>query len=205
MAENSGGVWRTNSLETSSRPRCAMWSPTSKYRETICGTSFQDRKHFCDGKLQPHVAGGPLGLFFFEFENLKGTPWQLKELGRMQRVRLRQTKWLLNSRHLVRELHMTRRNVLGTDSQLLAAGQAAPSTEVCNESMQVEVESRTRASDTATEDDDPLMEGSEGAVDDDVTIADGHVSAEHGTILWESALTAKDMWPRWMLRYQCPT
>ena len=39
------------------------------------------------------------------------------------------------------------------------------------------------------------MEGSAGAADDDVTIADGHVSAGHDTIPWESALSAKDVWP----------
>ena len=39
-----------------------MWTPTSNDRETLCVTSFQDRKHLCDEKLQPHVAGGTLGL-----------------------------------------------------------------------------------------------------------------------------------------------
>ena len=86
-----------------------------------------------------------------------------------------------------------------------AAGQAALSTEVCNEPMQVEVGSRTRAADTAIEDLYPRMKGSEGTADNDVTTADGHVSAGHGTIPWESALSAKDMWLRWMLRNQCRT
>ena len=59
-------------------------------------------------------------------------------------------------------------------------GEAAPSTEVRNESMQVEVESRTRAPDTATEEIDPRMEGNEGTADDDVTIAAGQVPAGRG-------------------------
>ena len=73
---------------------------------------------------------------------------------------------------------MTLRSVLGSDSDRQLAGQAAPSTEDCNKSMQVEVESRTRASDTAIEDIDPT-----NGMDDAGTIADGHVSAGHGTIL----------------------
>ena len=43
----------------------------------------------------------------------------------------------------------------------IAAGKAAPSTEVCNESMHVEVESRTRAADTAIGDIGPRMDGNE--------------------------------------------
>ena len=75
----------------------------------------------------------------------------------------------------------------------IAAGKAAPSTQVYFESKQVEVGYTTRAADTAIEDSDPRMEGSEGTADNDVTTADGHVSDGHGTIPWESALTAKDM------------
>ena len=33
-AETSAGDWRTNSLEASSRPRAAIWTPTLNYGET---------------------------------------------------------------------------------------------------------------------------------------------------------------------------
>ena len=73
------------------------------------------------------------------------------------------------------------------------AGKASPSREVPNASMHLEVESRKRAADTATEDTDGRIEGNEGTADDDVTTAAGQVSAGHGDGFdgWE-AIKAKD-------------
>ena len=55
-----------------------------------------------------------------------------------------------------------------------------PSTQVRNESIQVEVESKKRTADKAIEDIDPRMEGNEETADDDVTLACGRVQTEHG-------------------------
>ena len=57
-----------------------------------------------------------------------------------------------------------------------AAASAAPSTEVRNETMQVEVESRIRAAGTVVEDSDPRMEGHELLM---TMCAAGEVSAGH--------------------------
>ena len=100
-----------------------------------------------------------------------------KEKDGVRRVRL-ERRWVRQPEKMVvgqplagvRASHESEERA-GNRLRSIAAGTAAPSIEVCNETMQVEVGSRTRAADTAIEDIDPRMEGSEGAADDDVTIA----------------------------------
>ena len=71
---------------------------------------------------------------------------------------------------------MNPRRAHGRQLRWIAAGKAAvPSTEVCNESIQVE--SRKRAADKAIEDMNPRMEGKGETADDDVTLEAGQVSA----------------------------
>ena len=64
--EARAGVRKTKSLEVRSRPRAAIWFPTSHDRGTVCGTPFEDRMHpcidetrHCEGeRCQSNVAGG---------------------------------------------------------------------------------------------------------------------------------------------------
>ena len=72
-------------LEASSRARAVIWNPTSNDPGTLRGTSFQDKKHPCDDERNHTEKRGfnrkslEERWDVVEFENLKGTPRQLKE------------------------------------------------------------------------------------------------------------------------------